>query len=644
MAKVSGWNPFGVALDLTATGSNVTRTSTTEFTVQINASWSTTWNTKTNYGMDVTSGGKTITINKFENSTQTGSGSFTGTYSVSGNGSMTKTITVTFRNYNTRTGDSKTKNVTFDVTVPEWPSYTITYSANGGSGAPDNQIKWKDQPLTLSTVKPTRTGYSFLGWSTSSTATSATYAAGGSFTTNAVTTLYAVWKANTYTVSYNANGGSLGSISNQTKTYGKTLTLHTTTPTRDRYNFLGWATSSTASAAQYKAGASYTTNQAVTLYAVWELAYTPTRVTNLSIERCVKMEDGTYELSDEGNYARVTFDYESDKPLIECEFDCSSSNPSASNYYKTFDLDGTSTKGTFSEIIGDNENSDVGLLDSECTYSIEIAIMDSAFIEFEGKYGQLIIFATLPGMNLPIDVIADEIGPVGIAFGKPAELENIADFNYEIYPRKGFANILLPHKKDLNDVMEPNTYYGDNTSTYEYINCPITQGTFTLEVAAGGSSGQRVQTLTSTRKDDFVIWKRFYYTNAWGDWYQEYAAEGILLASPGLYMKADQTVTLSQNISTVPHGIVLVFSLYDAEEKVAMNQEFYSHFIHKYLIAAHSGKGHNINLCGMFGNALKYLYISDTRIAGHEKNNQEMTVDGISYTNARFVLRYVIGV
>ena len=149
-------------------------------------------------------------------------------------------------------------------------SYTVSYSANGGSGAPSSQTKTHGVTLTLSSTKPTRTGYSFLGWSTSSTATSATYSAGGSYTSNSSATLYAVWSPNTYTVSYNANGGS-GAPSSQTKTYGVTLTLSSTKPTRTGYTFKGWATSSTATSASYSAGGNFTTNASTTLYAVWSI-------------------------------------------------------------------------------------------------------------------------------------------------------------------------------------------------------------------------------------------------------------------------------------------------------------------------------------------------------------------------------------
>ena len=79
-------------------------------------------------------------------------------------------------------------------TVPS-PSHTVAYNANGGSGAPASQTKSYSSNLVLSTTKPTRVGYTFLGWSTSSTATSATYSAGGTYTANqwgGTVTLYAV--------------------------------------------------------------------------------------------------------------------------------------------------------------------------------------------------------------------------------------------------------------------------------------------------------------------------------------------------------------------------------------------------------------------------------------------------------------------
>ena len=84
--------------------------------------------------------------------------------------------------------------LTFTLTVTSPATYTVSYNANGGAGAPASQTKTYGVTLTLSKTAPTRTGYTFLGWATSSTATTAAYKAGGSYTANASATLYAVWK------------------------------------------------------------------------------------------------------------------------------------------------------------------------------------------------------------------------------------------------------------------------------------------------------------------------------------------------------------------------------------------------------------------------------------------------------------------
>lgn len=200
------WNPFGVMFELTATGSTVTRTSATQYTVKINTTWETYYNgAQTNYGMTASSGGGSVTLNPFGTYASNGSGSFTGTYSISGNGSATKSIAVTFKNFNNDNGDSATTTVSFNVTVPAWTSYTVKYNANGGSGVPSSQTKWKDQSLTLSSTKPTRTGYTFSEWNTKSDGSGTSYSSGSSYTANSATTLYAIWTENALTVNYYSN-------------------------------------------------------------------------------------------------------------------------------------------------------------------------------------------------------------------------------------------------------------------------------------------------------------------------------------------------------------------------------------------------------------------------------------------------------
>ena len=402
------WTPFGVALDITANPGTVTRTSATQFTVVINASWETYYSgAKTNYGMTAASGGQTATLNTFGTNASSGSKSFTGTYSISGNGAQTKTITVTFRNFNTDNGDSATKNVSFNVSVPAWTSYIIKYNANGGSGAPGNQTKWKGQTLKLSTTKPTRTGYSFLGWSTSSTATSATYAAGANYTSDAAVTLYAVWKANTYTVTYNANGGS-GAPSAQTKTYGKALTLSSTKPTRSKYNFLGWGTSASATTASYSAGGSYTANANITLYAVWELAYAKPRITNLTVVRCNL--DGT--LSDEGKYAKVTFNWATDETVSSVVIE--RKGPTDTTWASTKPTVSGKT-GSVSTVIGS------GALEINKSYTVRVTVTDSL--------GSNTASVILPSQFFTMDF---NDGGTAAALGGEADIDNTFKNNFDL--------------------------------------------------------------------------------------------------------------------------------------------------------------------------------------------------------------------
>ena len=198
---------------------------------------------------------------------------------------------------NTLQGGKVSFNVT-DLT------YNISYNANGGSGAPSSQTKYYDKLLSLSSLKPIRTGYTFKGWSTSSTATKASYQSGDNYISNSNVTLYAVWEKIQYNISYNANGGS-GAPSTQSKYHGSTLTLRSAKPTRTGYIFKGWSTSSTATKASYQPGDNYTSNSNVTLYAVWEkIQY------NISYDA----NGGSGAPSDQSKYYDSTITLRSGKP------------------------------------------------------------------------------------------------------------------------------------------------------------------------------------------------------------------------------------------------------------------------------------------------------------------------------------------
>ena len=158
-------------------------------------------------------------------------------------------------------------------------NYTIAFDANGGSNAPDKIQAQYDATVYIPRSTPSRSGYNFLGWARSETATRAEYSAGASVKglvadKDGEVILYAVWAANNYTIAFNANGGSNAPADIQAQ-YDATVYIPHSTPTRYGYNFLGWARSKTATRAEYSAGASVTRLTAssggvVTFYAVWK--------------------------------------------------------------------------------------------------------------------------------------------------------------------------------------------------------------------------------------------------------------------------------------------------------------------------------------------------------------------------------------
>lgn len=648
MATVSQWTPFGVALNITATGGTVTRTSATKYTVKINVSWKSYWDSaRTNYGMTASSGGSTVTINTFGVKASSGSGTLTGTYSISGNGSATKTVTVTFRNFNTDNGDSATKNVSFSVKVPAWTSYTVKYNANGGSGAPSNQTKWKDQTLTLSSTKPTRTGYSFQGWATSSSG-SVTYAAGGSYTTNAAVTLYAVWKANTYTVKYNANGGS-GAPSNQTKTYGVTLTLSSTKPTRTNYTFKGWGTSSGATTVSYAAGGSYTTNASITLYAIWELAYKAPRITGVSVSRCTS--NGT--VNESGTYAKITASWICDLTVSSVIVEWKLANATT---WSSDTVSASGTSGTISKVFGSDA------LSPESSYNVRITIADSN--------GSSTATTTLLSITFPIDIY--KTGE-GIAFGKSAEKSDLADFGFNArFNKHVCGNVLglstlptIPENSDFNDYLITGCFAVTSNAVAETIaNIPCNRaGRLEVNASTGveppSSSYAYLKHRYIPYDENHPVWERDVTRNGedvwvYGDWYRSALSSSrsalvyhdpIELWAGGRYMTADHTINLSESINDQPNGIVLVFSKF-ADGAVVENN-FNSFYVSKAFINSHKGYGNAFTMMDInFGQVChKYLYISDTYITGHANNSATGTgSSGITYANNKYVLRYVYGV
>ncbi len=169
-----------------------------------------------------------------------------------------------------------------EVTELDVITYVMKYDANGGTDAPASHLKTENIIARLSTQIPNRDGYTFLGWNENPSATIATYKPGGEYVFDRDITFFAVWKegkVRTYNVTYNANGGTNGPLSQEN--LSGDYTISNITPTRDGYGFLGWNEDSRATTATYNPGDTITLTKNLALYAIWAKGtYTVTLSTN----------------------------------------------------------------------------------------------------------------------------------------------------------------------------------------------------------------------------------------------------------------------------------------------------------------------------------------------------------------------------
>ena len=147
---------------------------------------------------------------------------------------------------------------------------TVTYDSQLGSAITAGSTTTGGS-ISASPGAPSRTGYTFTGWFT---ATSGGIAISFPYThgRTANFTLYAQWTVMTFSVTFNGNGHTGGSVpSAQTKTYGVALTLATNTGSlvKTGYTFAGWNTLANGSGTSYAVGSSYAVDASVSLYAQW---------------------------------------------------------------------------------------------------------------------------------------------------------------------------------------------------------------------------------------------------------------------------------------------------------------------------------------------------------------------------------------
>jgi len=153
-------------------------------------------------------------------------------------------------------------------------SYSVTYNANGGTGTPPTggSYAYNSTVIVQGQGSLTRTGHTFSGWNEASGGTGAAHAAGSTFSMPASNlTLYAQWTINSYSVTYNANGGTGTPPTGGSYAYNSTVTVAGQgSLTQTGYIFNGWNEAANGSGSQHAAGSTFSMPASnLTLYAQW---------------------------------------------------------------------------------------------------------------------------------------------------------------------------------------------------------------------------------------------------------------------------------------------------------------------------------------------------------------------------------------
>jgi uncharacterized repeat protein (TIGR02543 family) len=168
---------------------------------------------------------------------------------------------------NTWTGGIHTITLKQDTNLsPVWGAnkYTLYFNANGGSvSEASRKVTYGTTYGTLPT--PTRAGCTFAGWYNAPSG--GTQVSANTVMAASDTTIYAHWTANTYTLYFNANGGSV-SEGSRSVTYNSTYG-NLPTPTATGYTFLGWFTA--ASGGNQVSSGTHMGASDTTIYAHWSI-------------------------------------------------------------------------------------------------------------------------------------------------------------------------------------------------------------------------------------------------------------------------------------------------------------------------------------------------------------------------------------
>lgn len=437
---------------------------------------------------------------------------------------------------------------------------------------------------------------------------------------------YSIPALTSYTVSYNANGGS-NAPSSQTKWYGKNLTLSSSVPSRAGHTFKGWGTSSTDTTVDYAKGGVYTGNSSITLYAIWQ--------------------PHTYEVWFDANGgtdapAGLTKTYNVALPIP-------TKIPTRTDYnFLGWSANKTATEPTF--VVGDNYTANSGVT----LYAVwEIAYIRPRISNF--------IVSRVDENG----VLSDDAEHIKVSFDYTADYDTIlhrvyvkeytqsddlyvgsnqrstsgtsGHVEYIVTQTDGKTPLVLSPEYSYDVKINVSDGYG-YSSEVRRINSTF----YPIDITENGENMSFGEPAKDTSIENGVLRFAYDYVDLAPKKELLYHGENFfaqnLLWSGLSLMNATHSITLSKPISETKNGLLLVFSRNG-------DYNFAPYFVPKEIVAMHERTTYAFPLLTSLFDYIgqKTLNISDTKIEGHADNDKtgKNATSGITYHNEAFFLKYV---
>lgn len=440
-------------------------------------------------------------------------------------------------------------------------TFTISYNANGGTGAPSAQVKERYNDTVLSSQIPSKEGYTFAGWSTSASSSEVRYKPSAVYSIDSDITLYAVWKPVQYNVTYSMNGGLDEEFSEQAA-YGQSYSVSSMIPTKPyvvefdsrvqdlsvsssnvNCEFLGWSTDKNASSASYSSGSQITVYSDETLYAVW-------RNSNIGslpeISRTNYKFDGWYTEPDGGTKITSAYTVTGDmtlyahwtatKRLVSVSINTMPDNTSYIQGQE-IDLSGLTLLLTYSDRTTE-------IIDSGYTYTPEVSEEygpQVVTVNYSGKKVSFEIYVVQAEIN--ISSVSVESPPTKTEYYSGDDLDT-SGMTLRVYYSDGSTDLIdygfscSPKVLDVEGVCPITVSYGGKTDTFNVNVSSLNIESISVVTQDGELSG-----FAGTATNEFISSVMVYYNNGvQKSIVSGYTCKPEVLTEPGV-----QQITVSYN-------------------------------------------------------------------------------------------------